>query len=270
MTHKSLGPPAATAWGQLDATMREGSFLMWRTALAFLCLSVLCLGLMLADPRQFQGISVWAKPAKFFLSLAVHLATLTAALLLHPREARSARAVRLAAAVTVAMSAFEMAYIMFRAARAEASHFNTASPLAEFMYGAMGTGAVLIMLATAAIGVLILRQGPPGLLARTTGLSFLAAAAATIWTGLAIGGMGSHWIGGDRTDATGLPFLGWSTTGGDLRSAHFLGLHVMQVLPALALTGRPGIVGGAAILYAAAFVAAVALAINGLPLVSAG
>jgi hypothetical protein len=170
----------------------------------------------------------------------------------------------------VALSVFEMIYIVFRAARAEASHFNTGSPLAEVLYTAMGAGAVLILLATAAIGVVILRLGPKDLLGRTTGLSFLAAAAATIWTGLAIGGMGSHWIGGDRTDATGLPLLGWSTTGGDLRSAHFIGLHVMQLLPAAALTGSLRLVSAAAILWAAAFLAAAVLALNGVPLIPAG
>ena len=250
--------------------MRDASWLMWRTALAFLCLCLLCLALSLLDPRQFQGVSVWAKPAKFFLSLTVHLATVTAALLLVPANIRRGLAVRLAAVTIVALSVLEMIYIVFRAARAEASHFNTASPLAEALYGAMGAAAVLIMLATAAMGVVILRRGPKNLLGRTTGLSFLAAAAATIWTGLAIGGMGSHWIGGDRTDATGLPLLGWSTTGGDLRSAHFLGLHVMQLLPAVALTGSLRMVGAAAILRAAAFLAAIALALNGLPLIPAG
>ena len=40
-----------------------------------------------------------------------------------------------------------------------------------------------------------------------------------------------HWVGGLRTDATGLPIFGWSTASGDLRKPHCFATHWLQVLP---------------------------------------
>lgn len=264
--HTSPARPALPAARAIAAAMRDASPVMWTTALLFLALFMLCIGLSLLDTRLFQGASVWAKPAKFFLSLAVHLLTVTAALLLLPDETRRGQVARAAAGAIVAMSVLETAYISFRAARGEASHFNTQSEAAALLYAAMGAGAVLIMLATAAVGLLVLRHGPANLLGRTTGWSFLLAAATTVWTGLAIGSMGSHWIGGDQTDVTGLPLFGWSTTGGDLRPAHFLSLHVMQALPLVALAGRARLVMAAGLVWAAALASTAILALNGLPI----
>jgi hypothetical protein len=49
--------------------------------------------------------------------------------------------------------------------------------------------------------------------------------------GMAVGQNGSHWVAAAHTDAGGFPIFGWTRTGGDLRVAHFLGIHAMQILP---------------------------------------
>jgi hypothetical protein len=75
----------------------------------------------------------------------------------------------------------------------------------------------------------------------------------------------SHWIGGDLNDAAGVGFFHWSTTGGDLRVAHFIGLHTSQAVPLAALSGRRWVVYGVAALCAVLMAVAFGMATLGIP-----
>jgi hypothetical protein len=86
-------------------------------------------------------------------------------------------------------------------------------------------------------------------------------------TGASISAMAGPHVGGTIGDAANLAPFFWSRDGGDLRVAHFIGVHAMQALPALALLGagmRTVWAGAAG--WAALGAAAYALAMAGVPL----
>ncbi|HTN95735.1 MAG TPA: hypothetical protein VL101_02060, partial [Nordella sp.] len=107
-----------TSWIALPQITRAGSAgspLLWRAALAFLALFVLLYAGTFIDGRLFNGVSVWEKPAKFFLSLSLQMGTLAWGLALLPEHKRQAPAIRIASLITLAAAIGEVIYITFRA-----------------------------------------------------------------------------------------------------------------------------------------------------------
>ncbi len=101
---------------------------LWmRTASGFVVLMIVCAVFAAFDDRTFNGISVWAKPFKFSLSLAVYFATLAWFVPLLPNGYMESRKGRWLTWIPIACAVFEIAYIGLQAGRAEASHFNNTS-----------------------------------------------------------------------------------------------------------------------------------------------
>lgn len=226
MTHSFAASPE-------DNATTSAAPLFTRTAIAFAFLFLAVYALTFFDARLLHGVSFWEKPAKFFLSLALHMATLAWGISLLPVEAQRSRGVRNASYIFVAAAVFELAYMLYQAALGEASHFNLSTPFNAHMYKLMGLGAVTLTVVTAYLGWRVRKAGTTPM-HFAAGWSFIVSAVATtLVAGYLAQGQG-HWIGGDQTDATGLPFFHWSTTGGDLRVPHFAALHIMQTVPLIA------------------------------------
>jgi len=194
---------------------------------------------LLLDHRTVHGISVWVKPLKFQASLAVHLLTIAWLLQWLPAHRRDTALVRILAASMAVTALFEVGYIAHQASLGEASHYNLATAYNRVMYGLMGVGAVVLVGSAAMIGGLILAHGDRhDAMALAAGLGLVLGGVLGFLTGAALSVHGGHWVGGVASDAGGLAIFGWSRTGGDLRIAHFFGLHMMQALPLAVLAVR--------------------------------
>jgi hypothetical protein len=197
---------------------------------------------VLTDPRVLTGVPIWLKPFKFSVSFVVYAATLAWMLSLLPRRSRLAERT---ATVIVAVSVGEMIIIVTQVLRGQTSHFNETSPLNTALWAAMGNLIMVLFIGHFVIGVVVARQR----------LADRVSAHAVRWgLGLSLIGMlaaipmarssrvpagvdgvaGAHSVG-VVDGGPGLPLVGWSTTGGDLRIGHFVGLHALQALPLLAL-----------------------------------
>lgn len=243
--HNPLGMPSAAGRpGALAQRLRQQAAQarqrfpgLWLGGWAALALTLPLLALGWTDARLIDGVSVWTKPWKFHLSVGVHLLTLAwLATNLSDTTAR-ARAMRRLTAVALACAVFELTYITWRAAHGEPSHFNVGTPFAGAMYALMGLGAVLLTGCAGLLGLWIARakdfaHGP--VLQRGLALGLLLGWALGTLTGGYVSAQTGHSVGGTPGIAAGLPIVQWARDGGDLRVAHFFGLHAMQALPLVA------------------------------------
>ncbi|WP_051271753.1 hypothetical protein [Shimazuella kribbensis] len=204
-----------------------------------------CVGL-LVEHRVIAGAPAWAKPAKFAISFSFYCFTFVWLLSYLQRWKKTAMTLTIITFVGVFI---DMALIVLQVFRGVQSHFNVATPFDDMVYRIMGLGSTMIFIASLVTGIFLLFKRNIdlaliwslrlGLVIMILGMSvgFLMTQATQEQLAVFTAGQmppifGAHSVG-VPDGGPGLPFLGWSTTGGDLRIAHFVGLHALQVLPFL-------------------------------------
>jgi hypothetical protein len=195
----------------------------------FVLLAVFAL-LALVDTRTILGISPWIKPMKFAVSLGIFLWTLAWFMAeVRPDRLRLAAIVRYVVVITLVG---EIVLIALQSARGTSSHFNVGSFIDARIFNLMG---IMITVHTVAIAAWLttLRSAPADRAGYSTGIRlgtviFILGSVQGFVMATRLG----HAVPGPD-GGPGLPFLNWSTTGGDLRVAHFIGLHAFQALPLL-------------------------------------
>lgn len=211
----------------LGEARRRDQLLFWVSA-AHLLLILLMLAVAPFDGRLVTGLNPWVKPVKFALANAVYM--LTVGWIFHHLPAGREAKRKLSRLVALTITA-ETVLITLQAARGTTSHFNFSSLADAGILGLMG---LMIIVNTAAVSYATLRfwRGCPAIPSpylwgiRLGLLIFLLASL----EGFVMIRLHAHSVG--VTDGgPGLPLINWSTRGGDLRIAHFVGLHALQVLP---------------------------------------
>ncbi|GHE77529.1 hypothetical protein GCM10017786_03740 [Amycolatopsis deserti] len=221
--------------------------MMWTAGLMADMTAVSLAGLVL-DDRVLLGAPIWLKPLKFAISIAVYCVTWAWLLTLLRRGRRLAALVSTAIAMIVLA---EYAIIVLQVIRGRASHFNAATAFDATLFTIMGVSIATLWTATLVLTILLLRTEIADPAARWAirlgavvslagiGLGALMVGptdeqARSMRDGTFEGFVGAHSVG-VADGGPGMPITGWSTTGGDLRIPHFVGMHALQVLPLFAL-----------------------------------
>lgn len=213
---------------RLVAELWSRNRLLAATSLANAALLVVLLLAALVDDTPILGINRWIKPMKFAISIAIFTGTM--AWILAYLE-RSDRAVRGISRVVAATMFGEIALITMQAARGLRSHFNYETSLDNAIFQTMGAMIVVNTIAIGYAAYLFSRRSSKVSGAHLTGVRLgLIVFVLGSLVGAIMAVHDSHGVG-VRDGGPGLPIVNWSTDGGDLRVAHFVGLHALQALP---------------------------------------
>lgn len=253
------------AWWQAQPVLAAGALAHLLAGLAFVVA-------MAVDDRTLLGLNVWIKPQKFAFSLAIFLATMAWIASAHEMPGRVRT---IFAGVLVLVGVIEIALIAMQAGRGVTSHFNVGTRFDSTVYATMG-----VAIAVATLVVFIIACTPLRADVRGVGLRWgIRLGEAVFLLGCAWGAFMAprtgHSVGGSD-GGSGLPYVNWSTTHGDLRVAHFVLLHGLQALPLAglivdrlspALDARRWIVAALAAAMLALAAWAARMALMGVPLV---
>jgi hypothetical protein len=201
---------------------------LYYCALGHLSLFALMFIIAQFDHRQLMGINLWTKPIKFAISIAIYCLTLPLLLQYLPFERLKKRFVHF----TVFAMTFEMLAIATQAARGQLSHYNTSGAYNALVFSAMGIVIVSQTLFALYIGITFFKvkaqQLTPALLWAIR-LGIIMACVFALEGGIMASRL-AHTVGAPD-GGLGLPLFNWSRIAGDLRIAHFMGLHALQIVP---------------------------------------
>ncbi len=213
-------------------TVKTESPILYGIVMLHFIAAAACIAGLFIDDRTLMGVNVWIKPLKFSISGGIYIFTVGYLNTLYPFSRRKKNIINNIVAWTLLI---EIAIIIYQASRGVQSHYNQSTLFDGLLFAAMG---ILI-----AINVLIMVL----YIVETIRLKLKTDAAVrwAILIGWLVVLFGS-WVGGQMIGqmahnvgtpdgGAGLPLVNWSTVAGDLRVAHYFGLHGIQIIPLFAV-----------------------------------
>jgi len=210
------------------AELKRRNALMYWFGLFNLAVAIVCLVLMPFEETHLLGVNRWLKPFKFYASVGIVILSL-GWLMFYLNDQKK---VKIYSWIFFITMLFENGIILMQAVRKTTSHFNSTSALNGMLFSIMGMLIVVFTIFVIVVCISFFRQTqfpiPPAYVWGIR-LGLLLFIIFSIEGGVMVG-MLKHTVGGADGGA-GLPLVNWSNEYGDLRIAHFIGLHSLQVLP---------------------------------------
>jgi len=215
---------------------------------------------------EVHGVNAWIKPFKFAISIG--LFSWTMAWYCHYLSNFNATPFNW---TVIILFGFEIVYIAFQAWKGQLSHFNISTPIHTILYSLMGFAAVVVTLYTAYIGLLFFTQSFPNLPKYYVWAIRLGILIFVVFSfeGALMSSRMSHSVGAINDNSNWF-IVGWSKTVGDLRVAHFIGMHALQVLPLLSfyIFKNVKVTIIISLLYALLAATTLVQALNGKPIIA--
>ena len=217
--------------GAMGLVRKESPVLFWIGILCF-AMGVACLPGLAFDDRTLMGVNVWLKPLKFCISTAIYILTVGYMATLYPFSKWKKWSIN---GITAWTLLIELGIIFYQGARGVFSHYNFNSQFDGLLFAAMGIliGINVVIMVLFVIETIRLKMKTKKSVQWAILIGWVVVVLGS-WVGGQMIAQMSHNIG-VADGGAGIPFLNWSTIAGDLRVAHFFGIHGIQIIPLFAL-----------------------------------
>jgi len=212
-------------------TVKKNSPILFGIVIIHVVFMIVSLIGLLVDDRTLMGVNVWIKPLKFAISTGVYIFTVGYLTTLYPYSNRKRNILNNLVSWSLLI---EVSIIVMQGARGVQSHYNQSNLFDALLFAAMGILILLnvIVMVWFTFDTLRLKMKVDKTIQWAILFGWIIIIVGS-FVGKQMIDQLSHNIG-VADGGEGLPLVNWSTIAGDLRVAHFFGIHGLQLIPLFA------------------------------------